>query len=326
VPKPIQHTRILRLPVPESICAGHLDAFLTHSRDRRLDLVLDYRAQVSADRRDLIRRDGRIFEHSRWVYLPRRLCFSAVSGLKITGLYQDLDRLPPEHTARTIVDMYSWKARGESLSFFLLFGRSVEDAEIRFHAARVKSEKRDGEAIPFSIERDWSPAPPMPARLVPQPRAIHQRFGGDPVSLYLDGRHHPHRLFVGGWDIQPDLRPDVHAVLNLGEDPSRWVKGGSLPACDRWINMGEGSRGMSPEDIRREAGWVIERLRSGQRVLVHCAAGMNRSVTICCAVLIMLEGLSSGDALQRIRLHHPWARPDSHHWLALKWLASGEKL
>ncbi|NTU75547.1 MAG: hypothetical protein HGA86_05445 [Anaerolineaceae bacterium] len=27
------------------------------------------------------------------------------------------------------------------------------------------------------------------------------------------------------------------------------------------------------------------------------------------------------EALARVREHHPWARPDSHHWLVLRWLA-----
>ena len=78
---------------------------------------------------------------------------------------------------------------------------------------------------------------------------------------------------------------------------------------------------MDVSEITEEACWVIERLQAGQRVLVHCAAGMNRSATICCAVLILLEGLPAEAALERVREHHPWARPDSDHWLALRWLA-----
>ena len=78
---------------------------------------------------------------------------------------------------------------------------------------------------------------------------------------------------------------------------------------------------MSLEVICEEAQWVIERLSKKQRVLVHCVAGMNRSSTICCAVLILLEGLTAEQALERVREHHPWARPDSRHWLKLRWLA-----
>jgi protein-tyrosine phosphatase len=78
---------------------------------------------------------------------------------------------------------------------------------------------------------------------------------------------------------------------------------------------------MDVAEIVEQAEWVIERLRAGQRVLVHCLAGLNRSVTVCCAVLILLEGISAETALERVREHHPWARPDTHHWLALRWLA-----
>ena len=78
---------------------------------------------------------------------------------------------------------------------------------------------------------------------------------------------------------------------------------------------------MDIAEITAEAQWVIDRLQAGQRVLVHCSAGLNRSTTICCAVLMQLENLSAEDALTRVREHHPWARPDSHQWLRLRWLA-----
>jgi protein-tyrosine phosphatase len=117
----------------------------------------------------------------------------------------------------------------------------------------------------------------------------------------------------------------VDAVLNLGEEASLWVKGTQIHQNDRAINRGEGSSGMAVPEICEEAQWVIERLEQNQRVLVHCVAGMNRSVTIGCAVLMLLEGLSAQAALERVRQHHPWARPDSHHWLALRWLEKNKK-
>ena len=82
---------------------------------------------------------------------------------------------------------------------------------------------------------------------------------------------------------------------------------------------------MSVEEIQEEASWIIDRLKDNRRVLVHCAAGMNRSATVSCAVLMLLEGLRAEDALERVREHHPWARPDSHHWLALRWLEKTKK-
>jgi len=35
----------------------------------------------------------------------------------------------------------------------------------------------------------------------------------------------------------------------------------------------------------------------------------------------LLEGISAEIALEQVREHHPWARPDAHHWLVLRWLA-----
>ena len=78
---------------------------------------------------------------------------------------------------------------------------------------------------------------------------------------------------------------------------------------------------MSIAEIMDEAQWVFDRLQAGQRVLVHCSAGFNRSVTVCCAVLMQLENLSADEALARVQEYHPWARPDSYHWLRLRWMA-----
>jgi hypothetical protein len=116
---------------------------------------------------------------------------------------------------------------------------------------------------------------------------------------------------------QADQRPNVDAVINLSEEDNRWP----LTSADRRAEKGEGSQGIDIVEIVAEAQWVIDRLQAGKRVLVHCSGGLNRSVTICCAVLTQLENLSAEDALTRVREHHPWARPDSHHWLKLRWLA-----
>jgi hypothetical protein len=38
-----------------------------------------------------------------------------------------------------------------------------------------------------------------------------------------------------------------------------------------------------------------------------------------------LERLNAEAALERVGQHHPSARPDSHHWLALRWLEMNQK-
>jgi protein-tyrosine phosphatase len=113
--------------------------------------------------------------------------------------------------------------------------------------------------------------------------------------------------------------------LNLGEEKSLWVKGNELHPNDRTVQKGEGTLGMSPDEIRTEADWVVSHLQNNENVLVHCVAGMNRSTTICCAVLMQLEGLTAEQALLRVREQHPWAKPDSYHWLALRWLEKNKK-
>jgi protein-tyrosine phosphatase len=64
----------------------------------------------------------------------------------------------------------------------------------------------------------------------------------------------------------------------------------------------------------------VEALRAGRRVLVHCAAGINRSSSVCCAALMLMEGLRPQEALARVRERHPEAHPDPYHWFALQHL------
>lgn len=189
-----------------------------------------------------------------------------------------------------------------------------------FTAGRCEEGKRAGPSQNVTLTRNWSPPPPSPAQPAPADREMRRRYGGDPIPVRLNGRLYRRRLFIGGVDTQGERRPDVQTVLNVGEVASRWATAPLHPA-DRWAPKGEGAKGMNAPEMAAEARWVIERLRAGHQVLVHCAAGMNRSAAICCAVLITLEGLSAETTLERVRRRHPWARPDSHHWLALRWLA-----
>jgi hypothetical protein len=288
------------------------------------DLLLEYQEFFARTTPSLFMKEGVIWEGVQGEIIPHRLRFQGVTELKVSGVYEDLEQAPPDHPAREIRDMLRWIESGRASAFYLLFNNSSGPDDLRFYARSVVQEKRDGQPLPFSLERDWSPPPPTRSGLIPDTKKLYQQFGGDPITVHLEGRAYQRRLFIGGLGIQPDQRPNVDAVLNLGEDPSRWTRGGYVPACDRWVDKGEGVHGMRLDEIRHEALWVIDRLKQDGRVLVHCVAGMNRSSTICCGVLILLEGISAEAALARVREHHPWARPDSHHWLTLRWLAKTE--
>ena len=314
------HTRIPDFPFAVSLQGARLDDLNRETVRRRLDLLLDYHQFVPDDPSKLFLRDGRISEQLKGMYVPRRLRFIGVEELEISGVYENLDKVPNEHTAREIRDMLRWISIGKKLTFYLLDHGWKGPADLRFYARKAIQEDCAGKPISISCERDWSPPPPTRNGLVPLTKKLYSRFGGDPITIHLNERAFHHHLFIGGLENQSEQRPNVDAVLNLGEQPSRWAKDKELFQHDRWADKGEGLRGMGPDEIRHEAEWVVERLKAGKRVLVHCVAGMNRSSTVCCAALILLENLSAEKALERVRQHHPWARPDTYHWLALRWL------
>lgn len=295
-------------------------ALLNSYDEKGSDLILEVQGlQINSS--ELFERDQKLYERSTGEYIPLRLRFSNISNLNRADFFTSPENFASNDVSHTIAYMLSWRQPKVPDIFHMIGLREPSNAGMDFFARRVIYEKRDKAQMSITLERDWSPAPSMPDRLVPQPNYLYSKFGGDPITVHIDNQRHRHRLFIGGLDIQPEQRPQVDAVLNLGEQESHWVKGQNRHPHDRTINKGEGSQGMSVAEMREEAKWVIEHLKNNQRVLVHCVAGMNRSTTICCAVLILLEGLSAEAALERVREHHPWGRPDSHHWLALRWLA-----
>ncbi len=274
---------------------------------------------------DLFERGGQIIEKATARYIPLKLSFSSFQHLKRSDFFTSLDQYPTDdHSRHHILLCIRGYSPTRMISSTYSACAQATDADMSFFASSVTYEQ--GEVgTPFTFERDYSPSPPMPHREVPQPYDIHNRFGGDPVAFRLNGLAVENKLFIGGIEIQPDQRPEIDAVLNLGEQSSAWVKNDQLHPNDRTVEKGEGSKGMSADEIRDEANWVVERLQKNESVLVHCVAGMNRSTTITCAALMLLEGINAADALHRVHENHPWAKPDSHHWLMLRWLEKDKK-
>ena len=69
--------------------------------------------------------------------------------------------------------------------------------------------------------------------------------------------------------------------------------------------------------VVRAARWAHERWRAGQRVLIRCQAGWNRSGLVT-ALVLMLDGWAAADAIERIRAtRSPWAlcNDDFAAWL-----------
>lgn len=313
------HARIIEHPFAHLIPGGRFDSF----QATRKELILQIHGLQRISSK-IYEQEGKLFEKVTCKYIPLNLCFSRVSKLGFSSFFNEMKHYSLDDPARLISVLYSWR-EAKRQDIFHLFGlHSSLRADIRFYAEHVTFE--EGKTGPaFTLNRDWSPAPPLPGRLVPEPKSLHRYFGGDPITIRVNGKIRHQKLFIGGVPIQPKNRPNVDVVFNLGEEPSKWIKDTQVLSPDRWDNKGEGSEGMSVAIIRQEANWVVDHLTRNKSVLVHCAAGMNRSATICCAVLILLEGLSAEDALRRVREHHPWAKPDSNHWLGLRWLERNQK-
>jgi hypothetical protein len=312
------HARIIQHPFALSLQGALLDSYREEQRGKWLHITLNIRS-LDKTHSELVQSDGVIRERIQGFYVPMWLEFSGISDLKRSDFFTSLTDLSPNDPTRTINDLLCWRPPEREDPFYLLFMHEADN--LMFFACRATYSRLSQETTPVTLERDWCPPPPMPDRLVPKPEGLHRRFGGDPVTVQISRRIYHQRLFVGGLDIQTNERPNVDVVFNVGETPSRWATDEQKYPEDRWDAKGEGPEGMSLDVIREEAHWVIEHMKKGKRILVHCAAGMNRSSTICCAVLILLEGFTAEQALERVREHHPWARPDSRHWLKLRWLA-----
>jgi hypothetical protein len=318
-PAHYRHARLLAYPGEEAPNDGILQALKAVNSGNRKDLVFDYLALQQTAQAEVFEREGKAWEKIRGEYVPRRLRFRDAKILQGESLGQTLEGLGPLDTDNRLYSALAWRGT-DGVNFYLIDIYRKQEGSLFLSAQDCAREERGGESWKVEFERDWSPTPLPAERLVPNPLKLRRRFGGDPIRVRLDGRMLGRRLFIGGLDTQAEQRPDISAVLNLSEKPSLWVKEGKIHPADRWAAKGEGKLGMDAPTLAAEAGWVIERLGRGERVLVHCTAGVNRSASVCCAALILMEGISPEIALARVREQHPWTFPDPRHWLALHWL------
>jgi hypothetical protein len=284
------------------------------------DIVIDFSTFEATTLPEPFSQDGRPHERVTGAYRPLRLRFLRAAWIAHTGAYECLDPLPDDEHVRRLFGVvhgrdpqlgdYYWVSTGAALGVCILRARGC------------RLEEREGERLPLTVARRWAPPPPHPTGLIPHRPALYRRFAGDPIAIQLNGRLRRHQFFIGGLHQQRAERPGVDHVLNLCGVENAWVANVGHHPDDRFLHKGEMSVGMSAEELLLEAGWVVERLRAGRRVLVHCYAGINRSSSVCCAALMLLEGLSAEEALARVRERHPSAWPDPYHWFVLRWLSA----
>ena len=71
-------------------------------------------------------------------------------------------------------------------------------------------------------------------------------------------------------------------------------------------------------DLRKQGiNFIREQKRLGNRVLVACGAGINRSSTFCTAALKEEEGLSIFEAFKEVKKRHPESMPHEPVWESL---------
>ena len=74
---------------------------------------------------------------------------------------------------------------------------------------------------------------------------------------------------------------------------------------------------ISSDHIRRGVDFIREHKTKGNRVLVACGAGMNRSSAFSAAALKEEEGLSLFEAFREVKRFHPESMPHQPVWESL---------
>lgn len=131
-------------------------------------------------------------------------------------------------------------------------------------------------------------------------------------------------LLIGAY---PQDRDDVAAlreagvtrVLNLVQD-AEYDPGGRDACATALADAGIDERrveivdlgNLLPGQIELAARIALAWLRDGERVYLHCRAGMQRSAIVAAALVMLRDGAAADDALDAIRARKPSANPLAH--------------
>ena len=74
---------------------------------------------------------------------------------------------------------------------------------------------------------------------------------------------------------------------------------------------------ISPRLFKEGVAFVLNEKEKGSRILIACAAGINRSTAFCIAVLKENDGLSLLDAFKEVKRNHPRSMPQEPVWESL---------
>lgn len=138
------------------------------------------------------------------------------------------------------------------------------------------------------------------------------------------------RLAIGGVVSELEDLP-FDAILSLmTEAPAgMWELARTGKVEYAWFSIIDGYCHEEHDDIVRRfddaAAQINEWLRAGKRVLVHCFAGISRSVTAVVWYFVRYEGKTWDEAMEIIRASRTAARPNIRFEIPLR-LAAGEDI
>ena len=134
-----------------------------------------------------------------------------------------------------------------------------------------------------------------------------------PGRMFLCGKHH--------------IGPDVHAVIAETDEAhvvclvERHELAGRYDTYVDWLDTNNDSRATwfaihdmhAPpmDEARRLFSALAGRLRDGENIVVHCAAGIGRAGTTGAAVLMTLGLHDHARAVEHVRAHRPIAGPQT---------------
>eukprot|EP00931_Biecheleriopsis_adriatica_P117300 TRINITY_DN92833_c0_g1_i1.p1 TRINITY_DN92833_c0_g1~~TRINITY_DN92833_c0_g1_i1.p1 ORF type:complete len:271 (+),score=63.15 TRINITY_DN92833_c0_g1_i1:245-1057(+) len=108
-------------------------------------------------------------------------------------------------------------------------------------------------------------------------------------------------------NVDGDISATLQALQDAGSDVRSCSKDGITTQV---VPLDDSGQTVLTEDLLLQCFKFIRAGRStGGRVLVHCALGVNRSVTVAAAFLMWDQGMSADAALELIREAHPCANP-----------------
>lgn len=107
---------------------------------------------------------------------------------------------------------------------------------------------------------------------------------------------------------------DIHYILNVSEIPT--VKDEDLIYLD--IPMKDNRTENLLNHLPKAFEFIDKVLLNNEKILVHCQAGISRSVSIVMAWIIWNEKKTVEDTYEIIKLHRPQASPNLNFWIQLQ--------